>query len=593
MTVTIPLPLLLSLALLLGAWLTWLAVRRADRRWLWARLVANLLAVACLFFLVSPPKITRIYNASEAILITEGYSTDTLEQLLKRLKPKPQVFYFGVTENKPGNLVKDLTAFQQEHPAVQTLHVLGHGLREEELAALDSIRLVPHLSPLPTGVLAASWPQKITLGKDLVVQGKFTSPEKATRLYLHAAGLNRDSVEVKKGVGQAFSLRFKPKSAGRFVYQLRWQQDDSTYQEPVPVQVEAPRLLSVLFLSSSPSFETKFLKNALARQGHGVAVRTQVSKGVFQTETVNLLTLALPRLTTALLQKFDVVLIDDVTLQGLSGSEKQILQQAVRQQGLGILTSVSQTRPKPIPFFIEAVFGSVSGNEAKNAPVQWAGQSSSQGAVPAPNVFLKPREHQQILAWGKTRAHAWAIHSRKGMGQVGVSLLLETFPWALEGKEAHYQQFWATLLSALAKPAPAKPFAFSPTYPAVNQPLLLTTTEQDIQVLKAGSEPRVSLSLQRESSLAYNTGLWWPQSSGWRTFESAGDTLSSVYVNAASAWETRHVWANQQRLKKASLASEQYPAGAQPKTHSQPFPLWPFWLVLLLCAAFLWVEEKF
>lgn len=588
----VPLYLLLLLALLLGAWLTWAAVRRPDRRRLAGRILASGLAVAALVLLLRPPQLTRSYSATEAVLLTQGYVPDSIQALLHRLQPKPQVFRFGVTGGSAAEIT-DFAAFRQEHPRVHTLHVLGYGLPAEELAALDSLHLVPHLSSLPAGPLAASWPQEITLGEELQVQGTFGAAEKATWLYLQAAGRNRDSVQIKKGQAQTFSFRFKPKTTGRFTYALAWKNGtDPLTQEQLPFTVLPPRVLHVLVLSSAPSFEVKFLKNALARQGHSVAVRSQVSKALYQTEYANLPALSLARLTPALLQKFDVVLQDEGALQSLSASEKQALQQAVRQQGLGILTSFSGKPTKAAPFFAEAGFRQISQKQAKNVSLNWTG---GKAALEVPPVLLTPGAQGQPLVWEQTPTQAVAVQYRKGAGQVGVSLVTETFPLALGGDSLAYQQYWATLLTALAKPqeARARVQLASLLPPSAGQPLTFTSAPQPVQAFY-----RLADDTLPTEALASPSGLL-PGSftsqvpalkEGWYQIQTASDSAGSIYVHGEKAWQTLKLQQQQQALLRSVKAHSAALAGDFPLQESMP--QWPFFLLFVLSTGFLWLEEK-
>ncbi|WP_207433530.1 hypothetical protein [Sabulibacter ruber] len=592
----IPLPFLLGVAVLLGSWLTWLAVRRPDRRRLAWRLLASWGVVACLVLLLVPPKINRTYNASEVLLLTDGYSPDTLQRLLKSLKPRPQVYGLNV-DAEVAQPVADLTAFLKQHPEVKTIHVLGHGLPAEEMPASDSLRFVPHLSELPTGVLAASWPKEVTLGEEVQVQGTFHAPSaQETKVFLHSSGAARDSAAVKKGA-QAFRLKFTPKTGGKFVYTLRWTgANDSVYQEAVPVEVKAPRPLSVLVLSSAPSFEVKFLKNFLSQQGHHVAIRTQVSKGIFQTEVVNLASTKLDRLTTGLLQKFDAVLLDETALQNLSGAEKQALQQAVRQQGLGTLTTLSQPSSKAIPFFAETVFKPVSQKQPRNGTVRWQGLASSNAVLSLPTRVLQLKDGQQAMVWEQNQQQTLAVRYRRGMGQVGVSVLPETFPLVLEGKETLYQQYWATVLNAIAKPAEEPSLAVMPSIPQAHQLLQVSFSVNSsahkvtFQSLKAGTAAPV---LVQPSSLLQEQqqGLLWPQETGWYSVLTSGGQESSAFVQPENSWQTQKLQQQQQAFLKLVKQT-----AASPDTQSMQvqtdFPLWGIGLFLLVSLSYLWLEEK-
>ncbi|WP_210489621.1 hypothetical protein [Rufibacter aurantiacus] len=592
----LPLPLLLLLAALLGAWFTWLAVRRPDRRRLLWRLQATWGVVACLVLFLAPPKITRTDNASEAILLTEGYHADTLNVLQKRLRPKPQVYAFGVAGEK-ARQVTDLASFRRQHPSVKTLHVLGYGLPAEELAMLDSLRLVSHLSNLPAGVLTASRPQEITLGDAVSVQGRFHgSAEKKLTLYLQAAGKSRDSVEIRKGADQIFSLRFTPKTAGQFVYTLRWKDEvDSLHQENLPVVVKVPRQLNVLLLSSAPSFEGKFLKNALAQRGHSVAIRNQVSQGIYSTEWVNLPAQNLNRLTPALLKKFDVVLLDDLTLQRLGVQEKQTLQQAVRQQGLGVLTAISQKSPKPMAFFTEGVFRLISEKPARSGAVRWPQQTSAQAVLPLSNIVLQPKEGQQPLAWEQNPTQALVVRSRKGLGQVGISLLPETFPLALEGKETLYQQYWASVLTALAKPEEENTFHITSGWltPQVHHPITFSFSSASLKFRSLQDSLSSSIAFYAQTSTLIpdlQLGQKWPQNTGWHRVQlSEGSRF--LYVYPENAWKLSQLSKNQRlfalRIQKRSPAQMHTALERQ-----EPLPLWLPAFLFLFLLTYLWLEEK-
>ncbi|RNI23538.1 hypothetical protein [Rufibacter latericius] len=592
----LPLPLLLLLTALLGAWFTWLDVRRPDRRHLIWRLLASWGVVACLVLFLTPPKITRTYNASEAILLTEGYHADTLNALLKRLRPKPQVYAFGVPGEKAGQ-VTDLASFQRQHPSIKTLHILGYGLSAEELATLDSLRLKSHLSDLPAGVLTAFWPQEITLGDAVSIQGRFhgLSEEKLT-LYLQAAGKSLDSAEIRKGVDQTFFLRFTPKTAGRFVYALQWKDtDDSLHQENLPVIVRAPRQLNILLLSSAPSFEGKFLKNALAQRGHSVAVRNQVSQGIYSTEWVNLPAQNLNLLTPALLQKFDVVLLDDGTLQQLGVQEKQALQQAVRQQGLGVLTSVSQKSPKPTAFFTEGVFRLISEKPARSGVVRWQKQTGAQAVLPLSNTVLQPKEGQQPLAWEQNPSQAVVVRSRKGLGQVGISLLPETFPLALEGKETLYQQYWATVLTSLAKPEEENTFHVTSEWltSQVHHPITFSFSSASLKLRSLQDSLSSSSAFYTQTSTLVpdlQLGQNWPQKTGWYHVQSPEGTRF-LYVYPKNAWKLNQLAKNQKIL--ALRMQKRFSAQMQTSLERQePLPLWLPAFLLLFLLTYLWLKEK-
>src|SRR5690606_4432616 len=179
-------PIVLLLGVLLGAWCSWLAVKRPNRRWLAARLLALWGIIACLVLLAFPPQVTSRISPSEAILLTPGYHKDSLLALQKRQPTLQQVYSYGLAADGAAPIT-DLPSFRQKHPEVQVFHVLGNGLSADHLPFLSGLQLVPHVSPLPTGLLSASWPKEITVGEALQVQGTFIAGGKNQKLYLLAA----------------------------------------------------------------------------------------------------------------------------------------------------------------------------------------------------------------------------------------------------------------------------------------------------------------------------------------------------------------------------------------------------------------------
>ena len=166
MTPYLPYLLALLAALLLG----WLAWRRPDRRRLVWRLLASTVAGISLVLLLFPPTYQRALDPGTAILLTQGYSADTLENLLASLEPKPIVYTYH-TKAPSSVAIPDLYTFRQKQPQLQTVHVLGYGLAEQELEAMQGLQLVPHLSDMPAGIASITWSEQVSLGEAVQAAG--------------------------------------------------------------------------------------------------------------------------------------------------------------------------------------------------------------------------------------------------------------------------------------------------------------------------------------------------------------------------------------------------------------------------------------
>lgn len=227
--------------------LLWLAWRRPNRQRLPWRLLASAVAGISLVLLVFPPVTKQAINPSTAILLTEGYDADSLEALLQEQEAKPQVYRYKTAAEDGAETLASLHNLRQKQPGLQTVHLLGHGLEEQELQQLQNLQIQLHLTKNPGGVQGLNWLQSIKLGEAVKVAGKYKRENNPTKLYLHAAGKAQDSVTLKADSTYTFNLRYTPKQQGRFFYTLTaksGEQVDTLGQ--VPVQVEPTQELGMI-----------------------------------------------------------------------------------------------------------------------------------------------------------------------------------------------------------------------------------------------------------------------------------------------------------------------------------------------------------
>ncbi|MEJ8758380.1 hypothetical protein WG947_15310 [Pontibacter sp. H259] len=589
--------LLATLVVLLLLWLAW---RRPNRQRLAWRLLASIVAGISFVLIVFPPTIKQSVNLSAAILLTEGYNTDTLDKLLRQQEAKPIVYTLGTDADNAIPLT-NLFTLRQKQEGLQTLHLLGYGLEEQQLKALDSIRLIPHLSELPTGVSAVQWPQEVKLGEAVTVAGKYKSAGQ-TKIYLHATGQLRDSADIKTDSTYTFNLNYTPKQAGRQVYNLLAKtggKSDTLGQ--VPVQVNEQQQLSILLLASAPSFEFKFLKNHLAEQQHTVAYRTTVSKGISQTEWVNMPKTDLNRITPKLLQNFDVVITEPQALQSMSTGERASLQRAVTEDGLGVLTIATEPAPnRNTSFFTSFQSKRLSQQDVRSTHANWTGSEGIINAAPYSLVSstavtgLVTEQGSNLLAGAK----------RAGWGNVAMSYVPQTVQWRLEGKDEVYASYWSTILSAIAKEQVKEKFwqLEKPQVPQPNNPVILSFT--DYTLTTSSNTPTATITSLSDSvtsnlPLAQNiyqpekyNGSFWPHSTGWHKVETADAAPYYFYVQTDKDWEFENI-AVRKTGTEAFAAQQNATATTNTVAYKEePVSLIWFFILFALSSGFLWLEEK-
>ncbi|QIL76304.1 hypothetical protein [Hymenobacter sp. HDW8] len=593
---------LLTLCMLLVVGLTWSALRRPNRQRLVLRLLAGVLTGAGLWFTAFPPYRSVPSSSYETILLTENFQPDTVRALLRRLGPATRLWRTHAVAGADTVTVANILQIREQQPSLRRLHVVGKGLPVADLTLLGPVRLVPHAPATRAGFRTANWASRVELGQPLEVAGYFDNlPSKAgdnapTWIHLRAVGAPRDSVRLTSGRG-AFRLSYVPKAAGLAVYKLIARRGGQILTtEPVPVEVVPTRALRLLLLASTPSFEFKFLKNQLGTRQHAVALRVGISRGLTQTEFLNQSTHDISRLTPALLARYDAVIADVGTLATLSGGEVQHLTSALRTGGPGLIV-LADAAPLPRLTPARAAFSIVpvaTAASAKPQPVLWPGAPGRTTAtVPAtlrPSARLRP-----IITTGQ--GQAVVASQRLGAGTMVVSVLPETFRWALQNDSLTYNAYWSRLLTAVARPEPVTAaWRVTTAWPRPNTPVEVQLTAASFPVTAptvqgAGPQP-IRLAMRQDTRLSeWSTGQFWPDSTGWHRVTLAEKTAHSFYVFGGQNWLGPETELRQQAAQ-AWIADPSASVAASPILTRQAWPAAWFFGLFLLGAGFLWLEEK-
>ena len=578
----------LALGLLVAAW------RRPDRRRLALRLLASLLAPLALWYTAHPPLRAVPAARAEAIVLTPGYQPDTLRQLLRRLGAGTPVWAHGTPPPARAKALGSLLKLaEQRRPALRRVHVLGEGLTANELPTLGQLAVVSHAAPAYAGVQAAGWPRRLTIGQRFEVEGAVAGAG-PTWVSLHAEGAGRDSVQLPGG--GSFRLSFQPKVAGLARYALRLRREGQpATAEPLPLEIAPATLPPVLLLAAVPGFEFKFLKNNLAAAGRAVALRTTVSRGLVQTEFLNQPAQPLDRLTPNVLSRYAVVVADAATLASLPTAESQALRAAVQQGRLGlVLLADAQALPAATPGRADFVVQPLPTAGTVAQRLIWTDAPAPVRALlPA---RLRPGGALQPLILGPGGAMV-AASRRVGLGATVVSVVPETFRWALQGQAVAYTSFWSQLLTAATpSPAPAATWLALNRWPRPQEPLALRlagtrpASLPNVQPLAGGSA--VALALAQDTRLPeWSTAQYWPATAGWHQVRGPGRTVHSFFVYDSAAWRGPELLARQQALAaRGTLASPGLATAAT--AVQQPWPAGWFFGLFLLAAGFLWLEEK-
>lgn len=593
-----------------------MALYRADRRRLGLRIVLSGGAVVSLVLLAWQPRWERAGSSVEAILITPGASTAHVARLADSLQAGA---VYALPEATPGELpgqrvawVPDVGYLARNHPDIRRLHIVGDGLPPYTVDVLTGPHVVVHGAPPAPGITFVDYPQRVVLGQALQVQGRVYLKEATATtshtLYLDGPGGHVDSAGLSGAGFTAFSLETTPRQAGLFQYRLGVvsARGDTVAVESLGVAVREPTPLRVLVLQGAPTFETRYLKNWMAAQGGRIAVRSTVSRDRYQTEYVNQPEQDLTRLTSSILDGFDVVMLDGRVLDALSPAEQRLLWGAVHEEGLGMLldagrdaVNAGKNRADGLPSFdLEPL-----DEEPRRVRLVWD-DSVRTSAVPVAPAAIDG-------AWGvepviQDEGGRWvAAFQPFGVGRVGVTLVRETFRWVLEGETGMHAAYWSRLLTLLSRvDAYADNWSVGVGHPFLrDEPIRLTLQTIDSAprgVVYAGVPvPDTVYLAQHPVEPTRWQGTFWPREVGWHRVMRVGEAIDSrdafsFYVHGAGAWQG--VRATEKRLATKLFAEKSSPTSvleerSGPVARVPVSSLW-FFVPFVACCAGLWIESK-
>ena len=550
------------------------------------RRVALFVALLALLAIGVRPRWRTAIASTEAVLATPGADAATVRHVADSLGGVP--------------VLDDARAVSRL--ASRRVHVVGWGLDPETWHEMDSIPVMFHPAAVAPGISRISWPAKVPLGDDIVVEGTVRHAPDGAVIALIDPGGGVDSAELTDA--GTFQLTAHPRSLGPMLGVLRVSiHDRAIVQETIGVSVVAPQVPRVLILEASPRFETRALRDWLARHHGAVVIRSAISRDRFRTEFVNRSRIGLDALTPRLLSEFDVVVIDSRTLAGLAAVERAALRRAVTDTGLGVLIEPdtvafdSTNRFTDRDFFLGFALLPALGVDERTVRPVWAGaRRSPAAALPAAPYTLAARFGIEPLVEDGTGGIVAQVAPR-GAGSVGISVVRESARWVRMGEQEMFAAFWSRLLTALDRRASTEDWEIASPGPwLVNHPVALSVEaagDHPVAIIVGPSGARDSAFLARDPLVATRwRGLFWPREAGWHRVAAANGP--SLYVQTGATWRSQQsaelLDATARYLVRAGPVESR--STGRPARLSRPIPSGWFFGLFLLSAAVLWSRRR-
>ncbi len=569
-------------------------IKQVDRSRLVWRILATVIAVGCFALLIIPIRYTidSPQRADQLTLITDGTDIDSVINITGK-KYILSSANTGSLKKAKATVITDLGYFVISHPEITRLDVYGYGLTKEELKTLYRHEIKFHPSP-NSGVISVNWSTKLKSTEQFQIQGIYQNFNKATKLLLRGLGSSIDSVNIRANSSQKFSFKDRPKPTGKAVYELiALQGADTISRDPIPFEVMLQEPMKVLILASSPSFETKFLKQWLYDHQYPVVFRSQISKDKFSMDFLNIERFNLNRVTATSLKKFDVLIIDEEELMALSPEERSIIENAVRY-GLGLLINVSS--PKSLSKLGSSFsrYELTNSNE-KTLSLRINGDAIKLDKLPiTQTLFFKAGVNDQSLVTdnnGKIVVSSYL----NGSGKVAISSLSATYSWLLSGRKTDYSNFWSMLLTTTArKKTEVQSAIIKPQFPVVNERIQVIV---DLTALNKAPLVKINestLSTRQSMELPFEwDAFFWPQKEGWSNLL-VNQSNQSWYVYQKQDW----LASKQQSKLQSTLAfsrnrqNERQSSTKIKETTEVEVSRWWFFIGFLTSIGFLWYESR-
>lgn len=558
---------------LLWAVFLWKEYAQSGKRGLFLKSVIALVAVGSLAAMVLQPLRTEVRSKGVGVILTPNYTENQRDSL--------KVAHKGISE-----IPYDGNGFEKKQlDSIRTVYVLGNGVAPYDFWQLEHIAKTYMGGDAINGIARLKYEQELVLGDSLKVDGLYVKPSMGNWLVLEdAAGNGLDSMKVKGTENLRFGLQTKPKVAGEFIYKLV--EKDSLHFEllsdPLPLKVRPENTLEILIINTFPTFETKYLKNFLAENGHELLVRSQLSKNKYKFENFNRKQGSIYGFTSTNLRNFDLVIIDAGSYLGLSAASKEALEEQIENEGLGVFIQSDVS--------IVNNGGRFGFRLKRNFNSETSLSNWPKVKIPVYPSSLEADVLTQPILSSQNRI--LSAYIQKGAGRLGTTLLNDTYQLVLNGNEAVYQYIWSTTISAVSQKS--MPMVQWETenfiaYQDVPFRFKLRTSISNPEVVDEGNN---QIALRQNFQLLDEwEGVVYSRERGWNQLGIIGDSTmtSSYYVVENTAWKSINatdVSRENERKFRGNIPSEVV------ISTSKPMSRWWFFVAFALAMGYLWVLPR-
>ncbi|MEO8002807.1 MAG: hypothetical protein ABI644_13110 [Arenimonas sp.] len=566
---------LLVLAVLLGAARHLLSLWRSEasqRPKLWrvsALLSLQVVSAVWLYFSLFPPP---TFTSAERLVILTAHADIANAKISGRVLALPEAVSSTNSEHVP-----DLATALRRYPGVHHLQIIGDGLspRDQDAARGLSIEFKP--SPLPSGLVELSLPEKISSGARWSLQGRVHQIEKA-RVELLDPGNSVVASTLVNDDGN-FLLADTARTAGFAMYKLRILDDQKKILDTVklPLNIVQEKPLRVLSLSGGPNAELKYLRRWALDAGVELQSQVNLSVGV----QMNNAAIAINAVS---LHDLDLLILDERAWASMNSANKQSVIDALRG-GMGVLLRITGPISANNRRELSALgFAVNDANIVQGIHLDSDGDKKLRPTLTRRPLMVSSRDGVTLLRDDTNSPLAmWRAEAR---GRIGLIWLTDSYKLVLNGDISRHGQIWQDALSTLARTRNESAVYLLDRNARINERMQMCNIAAKTYVQEP--EAGISYLVLDTASGSKKCAAYWPQHSGWHIATTDTQELP-FYVRDAN--ETPGIKANAIREATLLLAAKHL-SGKNTSRIPVPGSPWPWFSGWLLFTALLWLLER-
>lgn len=426
-----------------------------------------------------------------------------------------------------------------------------------ESGELPALKWVPYFKKdVPYNL---SWKGILRQGEIQQIRGNIESSG-PRYLRVRYGGKTLDSLVLKPGHTQ-FKLSFPAFSLGRSAVELVLQKNTI---DTIRFFTRPLERLTFQFILDYPDFESRNLATWLGKRGHAVKYTTTLSKEVKSDVTIN------------------SAKEPDVYVTDVAGISSAVIRKGLLN-GKSVLL-LNLTRPFEEISTINKTFGTKMQvrkiSDKENLPVS--------GMLTAlPFAFLPDNSGFSV--------RGYPVYVHKSGGNLGVSLLNETFPLLLNGDSVTYEQVWSPIIAAV-RPVPKVNITSSaPVFRNIKADIEINDFPVNPKMIAVGNDT-VYLNYSAINSQSAQ-GSFDPAESGWlpiqdvpglEMYVASSDSGDDAFdLKATDTFVKKYNVLRSKRINEMSGDGKLSNVGTK-----QKLPAGVWLALILVCLSAVWIERK-